>query len=202
MIRRIRIEDGMAEAVAAAAGEMERGGVVIFPTETVYGIGVVAGDAAAVARLRMLKGRAADQPFQFLTTGIDMARRMGAVFSARAARLARNYWPGPLTLVVPDGGGSTLGIRVPDSPFALALIERLGRAIVASSANPAGMPPPVDADAADGFSGGRDEVALLVDGGAATGGTPSTVVRCIGDEYEILRDGGVNREAIRAAWEA
>jgi L-threonylcarbamoyladenylate synthase len=201
MIRRIRIEDGVAEAVDAAAGELERGGVVIFPTETVYGIGVVSGDAAALSRLRTLKGRAADKPFQFLTDGVDMARRMGAVFSARAARLARNYWPGPLTLVVPDGAGGALGIRVPDSPFVLTLLGRLARPIISSSANPAGLPPPVDADAADVFSGGREGVALLVDGGTVTGGTPSTVVRCVGDGFEILRDGGVDREAIRAAWE-
>lgn len=203
VIRRIHIKDGMDEAVSEAAAAMERGGVVIFPTETVYGIGVLSGDAAALARLRALKGRAADKPFQLLTSGVDMARNLGAVFSTRAANLARNYWPGPLTLVVPDGtgGDGTLGVRVPDSPFALALIERLGRPIVSSSANPAGMTPPVDADAADVFSGGEDGVALLVDGGPVVGGMPSTVVRCGTDEYEILREGGVDIEAVRAAWE-
>lgn len=202
-IRRIHLQDGMDKAVSEAAAAMERGGVVIFPTETVYGIGVVSGDAAALARLRLLKGRAADKPFQLLTSGVGMARKMGAVFSSRAAKLARNYWPGPLTLVVPDGtgGDGTLGIRVPDSPFALALIERLGRPIVSSSANPAGMPPPLDADAADVFSYGEDGVALLIDGGPVVGGTPSTVVRCGVDAYEILREGGVDGEAVRVAWE-
>lgn len=187
-------------AVEAAVDVLRNGGVVVFPTETVYGVGVAAGDAAATATLRRLKSRNAAKPFQFLVSDLDMAKAMGAVFAAKAAKLARNYWPGPLTLVVPDGtaDGGTLGIRVPDSPFVLDVCRRLGGALVSSSANHAGAPPPLDAESADVFG---DDVDLLIDGGTVVGGVPSTVVLCRADSYEILRSGGVGDEAIRAAWE-
>lgn len=197
--QRIVLGDDIRPAVTAAAAVMNDGGVVVFPTETVYGIGVASGNAAALERLRELKGRSAAKPFQFLAADMEMARAMGAVFSNRAAKLARNYWPGPLTLVVPDGtGGATLGVRVPDSPFIHALCRELGRPVISSSANPAGAPAPADADAADVFGNGAD---LLIDGGPVAEGVPSTVVRCGTDRFEILRSGGVDGDAIRAAWE-
>lgn len=196
-----RIETGGDPRGAAlrAAEVFRDGGVVIFPTETVYGIGALAADARAVARLRELKGRTDAKPFQILVADMNMAKAMGAVFSSRAMRLARSFWPGPLTLVVPDGTSSkdTLGVRVPDSEFVYALCRELGGAIVSSSANPAGAPPPVDAASADVFG---DAVDLLVDGGPAVDGVPSTVVRCLDGDYEILRSGGVGDDQIRAAW--
>lgn len=198
-IKRIRLENDIRPAVATAAEILRGGGVAVFPTETVYGVGVISGDAGALARLRRLKSRDAAKPFQFLAADVEMAREMGAVFSPRAARLARNYWPGPLTLVVPDGtGAGTLGIRVPDFPFVLALCRELGRPLVSSSANSAGLPPPLDADAADAFGDGVD---LLIDGGTAAEGVASTVIRCGADDYEVLRRGAIGDEAIRAAWD-
>ena len=190
----------MKNSVREAADILRGGGVVVFPTETVYGIGVAAGDAAALERLRTLKNRPAPNPFQLLSADMDMAKRIGAVFSAQAARLGRSFWPGPLTLVVPDGTGSggTLGIRVPDSPFVLALCRELERPIISSSANVAGAPPPTGAAAADVFGDGVD---LLVDGGPATEGVPSSVVRCLDDSFEILRCGGVDADALQAAWD-
>lgn len=198
-MERIATGKSMDAAVEKAARIMEEGKVVVFPTETVYGIGVISGNSAALAALRRLKNRDSGKPFQYLAADVRMAKALGAVFESKAQKLARNYWPGPLTLVVPDGTGSggTLGIRIPDSPFVHALCKRLGRAIVSSSANPAGQPPPLDADAADAFG---DAVALLVDSGPVVGGVPSTVVRCAIDDYEILREGGLSAEAIDAAW--
>ena len=189
----------MEAAVRAAAVVLESGGVLVFPTETVYGIGVAAGDDRALDRLRRLKSRDAVKPFQYLTADLDMAAALGATFSGGAKNLASRFWPGPLTLVVPAAGGEggTLGIRIPDSAFVLALCRRLGKAIISSSANPAGAPPPPDADAADAFG---EEIDLLVDGGPVTGGVPSTVVRCQGGDYEILRHGGIGEAAIAAAW--
>jgi len=197
--QRIDIGGDPRGAALRAAEVFRAGGVVIFPTETVYGIGALATDARAVERLRDLKGRTAAKPFQFLVADMDMARRMGAVFSSQAARLARSFWPGPLTLVVPDGTASegTLGVRVPDSEFVHALCRELGGAIVSSSANPGGEPPPIDSAAADVFG---DAVDLLVDGGKAVDGVPSTVVRCLEGNFEILRSGGLSDEQICAAW--
>lgn len=197
-VKRIAIGDNMEAAVRKTVETFRQGGTVVFPTETVYGVGVLSGDAAALDRLRRLKGRSDAKPFQYLVSDVEMARRFGAVFTGGAAKLARNYWPGPLTLVVPDGTGtSTLGIRVPDSPFILAVCRELNRPIVSSSANPAGGEAPLDAAAADVFG---DDADLLVDGGPATDGVASTVVRCDAGGYEILRCGGVDAEAIDAAW--
>lgn len=198
---RIALVPGKEDSVVeAAATVLEAGGVLVFPTETVYGVGVVSGNARALERLRRLKQRDAAKPFQFLAADVAMAQKLGAVFDGHARKLARNFWPGPLTLVVPDGmeGGSTLGIRVPDSLFVEALCRRLGRAIVSSSANPGGQPPPLEADAADVFG---DEADLLVDGGPVVGGAPSTVVKCDRDSYTVLREGEIGLETLRAAWE-
>lgn len=195
---RIALNDGLAAAVTMAAAVFAADGVVVFPTETVYGIGVAVGQTEALAALRRLKSRDAAKPFQFLVADVAMAEAMGAVFSGGARRLAERFWPGPMTLVVPNRfGGEALGIRIPDAAFMLAVCRRLGGAVVSSSANQAGLPPPRDADAADAFGA---EVDLLVDGGPVTGGTPSTVVRCRDDGYEILRQGGVDAGALAEAW--
>ncbi|MCD8140104.1 MAG: threonylcarbamoyl-AMP synthase [Planctomycetaceae bacterium] len=201
--RHIAVQDGLDEAVEAAAEVMENGGVAIFPTETVYGIGVVSGDAAALDKLRRLKERGPDKPFQYLVADAEMAKAMGAVFPGRAGRLANHFWPGPMTMVVPDGtgGNGTLGLRVPNSPFVLALLERLRRPIISSSANHAGEEPPCDVNAADVFAGGPDGVELVVDGGPVMCGLPSTVVRCFEGGFEILREGSIDNEALRVAWE-
>lgn len=198
--KRIDMSKNMRAAVEAAAEVMEAGGVVVFPTETVYGIGVVSGNGEALAKLRRLKQREAAKPFQYLVENLRMARDLGAVFGSKAQKLARNFWPGPLTLVVADGtnSGATLGIRIPDSLFVRDLCRRLGRAIISSSANPAGEEPPLDADAADVFAEGVD---LLVDGGRVADGVPSTVVACRRDDYTILREGGIDAETIDAAWD-
>lgn len=185
-------------AVSRAAQVFRSGGIVVFPTETVYGIGALASDAGAVLRLRELKRRSDRKPFQFLVADMDAAEKLGAVFSRPARWLAETFWPGSLTLVLPDGTnpGSTLGVRVPSSPFMEALLRELDGAVVSSSANPAGMAPPDNADAADAFG---DAVDLLIDGGTARG-TASTVVRCTGGDFEILRSGGVTGDGIRLAW--
>ncbi len=191
----IVIHDGWEAAVAPAAEVLRAGGVLVFPTETVYGVGVAAGNADALESLRRLKKRPDGKPFQLLVADIAMAKSLGAVFSPRAERLARAFWPGPLTLVLPAAAGETLGIRVPDAPLVLAICRRLGGAIVASSANAAGDAPPADAAAADCFG---DEADLLIDAGAIAEGVPSTVARCGGDGCAVLREGGIAREALDA----
>lgn len=208
-MKMIRIIADWRVAVAPAADALRRGGVLVFPTETVYGIGVAANRRDALAKMRLLKLRPDEKPFQLLAADIGMARGIGAVFSARAERLAEAFWPGALTIVVPDargvrgGQGGTLGIRVPASELILAICRELGEPIISSSANPAGAPPPANAAAADCFG---DEVDLLIDADGAGAiaakatGTPSTVVRCVGGVCEILREGGVPADAINAVW--
>lgn len=200
-VKRIGVtnDNDIRRAVETAAEILENGGVVVFPTETVYGVGVASGNAEALAKLRRLKGRGADKPFQFLAADLKMAGDLGAIFDTRARRLANDFWPGPLTLVVPDGTrtGGSLGIRIPDAPFVRALCRRLGKAIISSSANPAGLGAPLDAAGADVFGDGAD---LLVDAGPIADGVPSTVVECGAGDYRILREGGVERSAIEASW--
>lgn len=192
--RRIGLEEGTAEAAAAV---LAAGGVAVFPTETVYGVGAAAGHAGGMARLRTLKGREGGKPFQLLAADIGMAAEAGAVFRGGALALARRFWPGPLTLVVPARDGTALGIRIPDFPFVRDLCLRLGGMVAASSANRAGEPAPADAEAADAFG---DAVDLLVDAGPASGGVASTVVECLRDDYRILREGAIAAPALAAAW--
>lgn len=197
--RRIALADSFDAAVDAAAKAVSLGEAVIFPTETVYGIGVDSGNAAAVAMLRRLKGRDGDKPFQLLIADADMGRAMGGLFSPGAERLAGAVWPGPLTLVVPAAGGDeTLGLRVPDDRFVRALVRRVGRALATSSANPAGAAPPTDADAAEAVS---LNAALLVDGGPCRVGRASTVVLSQPDgSFAILREGALGREEVARLW--
>ncbi len=194
----IRIANDWQSAVAPAAEVLRAGGVLVFPTETVYGIGVAADRPDALEKLRRLKQRPDEKPFQFLAADRAMAKSIGAVFSEKAERLAQAFWPGPLTLVVPDAAGAAfLGIRVPASAFVLALCRSLGGPIISSSANPAGAPPPADAAAADCFG---TEVDLLIDAGAVAAGIPSTVVRCGEEKYEMLREGGIPQTSIDSVW--
>ncbi|MDR3078386.1 MAG: threonylcarbamoyl-AMP synthase [Planctomycetota bacterium] len=194
---RVSLSEDPEAALAAAAGILAGGGVAIFPTETVYGVGAAAGCPEALARLRRLKGREDGKPFQFLAADLEMARALGVRVTPEAERLARRFWPGPLTLVMPsEKGGEGVGIRIPDAPFVLALCRRLGRALVASSANPAGAPPPTDAQAAEVFG---EAVDILVDGGR-TDGAPSTVASCLDGELRILRPGALDPLFLFAAW--
>lgn len=193
----IRISHTLEPAVSAACHTFERGGVVVFPTETVYGIGVISADPDALARLARLKQRSDGKPFQLLVSGRDMAVSLGARFSPGACRLADTLWPGPLTLVVPDAAGATLGVRAPRSAFMLEVLRELGRAVVSSSANPAGLPPPTEAALADVFG---DDVDLLVDGGPSEEKEPSTVVSCGENDFTILRQGALAEAEIRGVW--
>ncbi|MCC8180561.1 MAG: threonylcarbamoyl-AMP synthase [Planctomycetes bacterium] len=197
-MKTITLAGGVEAAATKLARTLADGGIAVFPTETVYGIGADSGNAEAMQRLAAIKGRQDGKPFQILVASLDMALRMGAAFSPGAQKLARACWPGPLTLVVrQSGGAATLGLRIPDSELMLATITRLGNGIASSSANPAGEKPPCDAaevhfpDAA---------VDLLVDGGPCRDGVASTVVADEGDDFRILRAGGISERRIAGIW--
>jgi L-threonylcarbamoyladenylate synthase len=194
-------------AVAEAARVLRAGGLVAFPTETVYGLGADATDAAAVARLYAAKGRPRFNPLIVHVADRAAAARLGK-FDARASTLAAALWPGPLTLVLPKtdncpvaelatAGLETVAVRVPDHPVAHALIEEVGRPLVAPSANRSGHVSPTTAAHVAADLGGR--VDLLLDAGPARVGVESTIVACLSDHPVLLRPGGVARAEIEKA---
>jgi L-threonylcarbamoyladenylate synthase len=200
----------LSAADAAAIGEAARclaaGGLVAFPTETVYGLGADAANGRAIARLYEAKGRPAFNPLIAHVTGAAAARAL-ARFDADAARLVETFWPGPLTLVLPktDGcpvadlataGLDTVAVRVPHHPVAQNILAAFGRPIVAPSANRSGHVSPTHA--AHVLADLRGRVDLIVDGGATPVGLESTIVACLGEPV-LLRPGGLPRETIERA---
>ena len=165
--------------------------MIAFPTDTLYAVGARAGDPAAVERLYAVKQRPAGQPMVWLV--IDRAQvEPVAVVSAAAAELMTRFWPGPLTLVLPariPSHGATIAVRAPDHEVALALLTVLGEPIASSSANPAGQPPPVDADQV--IAGLGDQLDLVLDAGRCRIGQPSTILDLTGATPRVLRQGAI-----------
>jgi len=193
-----------------AATVLMSGGLVAFPTETVYGLGADACNAAAVARIYSVKGRPADHPLIVHVASMDLLGDWAADVPAYAIALARDYWPGPMTLVVTrsdlaadfiTGGQDTVGVRVPNHPVALGLLEALARAggkgIAAPSANRFGNVSPTTAQAvSDELSDYLGMSDVILDGGACTVGVESTIIDCTGDVPKILRPGAITEEMI------
>jgi len=193
------------ERIAEAAAALRRGGLVAYPTETLYGLGALAGDAAAVARLAAAKGRPDGKPMPLLAADLAQLEQVAAL-DPLSRRLGEAFWPGPLTLVVPAaaglpgpilGGGRTVGVRVTSGAVAAALCRAAGGALVATSANLAGQPPVARAEALDPALCAR--LDLVLDGGPAPGGPPSTVVAVEGERLVLLRAGAIEVAAIEAA---
>ncbi len=192
-------------AIAAAAACLRDGGLVAFPTETVYGLGADATNATAIAQLYAAKGRPAFNPLIAHVAGLAEARLIGR-FDATAERLANAFWPGPLTLVLPKtaacrvadlatAGLDTVAIRVPAHPTAQALLRAVGGPVVAPSANISGHVSPTTAAHVHADLEGR--IDLIVDGGAVEVGVESTIVGCF-EVPTLLRPGGVPSDAIEA----
>ena len=192
------------EDIAAALARLREGGLVAFPTETVYGLGADAFSEAAVARVFALKGRPATNPLIVHVSGEEMARSVIREWPREASVLARAFWPGPLTMVLPKSarvpdavtaGGPTVGVRCPDHHITLTLLEAFGP-LVGPSANPSGrVSPTTAAHVRASFS--EDEVFVL-DGGPCRAGIESTVV-VLGGEARVLRPGVISAEELGAA---
>src|SRR5215472_2040259 len=200
-----RVDPATADTIAAAAAVLARGGLVAFPTETVYGLGADATNGAAVAKLYAAKGRPAFNPLIAHVADLAAARHIGR-FDLQAIRLAEAFWPGPLTLVVPKtdncpvadlatAGLDTVAIRVPAHPVAQAILRAFGGAVVAPSANISGHVSPTLAAHVESDLSGR--IDLIVDGGPVEVGVESTIVGCFGAPM-LLRPGGLSREKIEA----
>jgi len=183
-------------ALDAAVAVLRSGGVVAYPTDTLYGLAVDPRDAAAVARIFALKGRPETSALTLIAADAEQASA-AAFFTARTAALVASMWPGPLTIVTtarsglaPEvlAGGATVGVRVPRHAIARALARQFGFCITATSANRSGEPPTADAEA---VLRTLPEIDLLIDGGAAPGGPPSTIVDATGDALRLIREGAV-----------
>lgn len=202
-----RILPADSEGIARAAAVLAGGGVVAFPTETVYGLGAVVTSDRAVARVFAIKGRPLANPL-IAHVADDAVARPIVMFDARAERLADAFWPGPLTLVLPLKVASivsplvtarlpTLAVRVPSHPVAHALLDRVGLPVAAPSANRSGRPSPTRAGHVAADLG--DAVDLILDAGPCAVGVESTVIDLSEpDRALLLRPGGVTREAIEA----
>ena len=193
-----------------AASVLMAGGLVAFPTETVYGLGADASNAAAVARIYSVKGRPADHPLIVHVASLDGLGDWARDVPSYAISLARDFWPGPMTLVVPrsslakdfvTGGQDTVGVRVPNHPVALGLLEAFvwagGKGVAAPSANRFGNVSPTSAQAVATELG--DYLAdgdQILDGGACDVGVESTIIDCTGDTPKILRPGAITVEMI------
>ncbi len=191
--------------IDAAAEVLARGGLVAFPTETVYGLGADATDEVAVGRIFAVKGRPRDHPLIVHLADAEWLDDWAADVPDRARALAAAYWPGPLTLLVrrservPDaitGGRSTVGLRVPGHPVALSLLRRFGSGLAAPSANRFGRVSPTTAAHVRADLG--DDVDLVLDGGPCSVGVESTIVDVTTAVPTILRHGGVSATAVAA----
>jgi tRNA threonylcarbamoyl adenosine modification protein (Sua5/YciO/YrdC/YwlC family) len=177
-------------------------GLVVVPTDTVYGVAALASSAAGVDRLQAAKGRGDDFPPPVLVADTAAAEAL-AEFSPAARRLAAAFWPGALTLVLPLApgapvaiAGATVALRVPDHAGLRDLLRRTGP-LACSSANRHDRPPATTVAEARAELGGA--VALYCDGGPTPGPVPSTIVRCVGDEVTLLRAGRIGAAEIREA---
>ena len=180
---------------------LKEGGMVAFPTDTVYGLGVSAFHSQAIARIYEVKGRSRENPIPILIANMQDLSRVSLSPPPMARRLAKRFWPGPITLIVwrkpnlPDEISplSTVGIRVPDHPVAQALLTIAGPLAV-TSANKSGDP--VACTALDVLEGLGGSIDLILDGGRTPGGEPSTVVDCTQASPRVLRDGPISEAEI------
>lgn len=191
--------------LARAVAILRRGGLVAFPTETVYGLGADATNPRAVAGIFAAKGRPANNPLIVHVADVAAARRCAGAWSDAAQTLAAVWWPGPLTLVVPKhpsivnavtAGGPTVGLRVPDHPVALELLRAFDGPVAAPSANRSSRVSPTTADHVGEELG--DAVDLILDGGPCDVGIESTVLDLTGDVPTILRPGGIPLARLQA----
>ncbi len=189
-----------AAAIAQAARLLCAGGLVAFPTETVYGLAADAANPKAVETLNRVKGRPPEKPYSVHIADVAQVRAFVQEIPPLAQRLMQQFWPGPLTIVMPSKTGGTVGFRFPSHPVAQAFLRACNRPVVAPSANHSGSPPPTDGQevlkALDG------QCDCLLDAGPTPLGRESTVVQVIGDRLEILREGALSADTLQAAMKA
>lgn len=198
-------EDERETALSSATLAVQKGKLVVLPTDTVYGVGADAFDPMAVRELLAAKGRGREMPPPVLVSAVTTLDALASRVPDYARRLVEEFWPGPLTLVCSQQSSlqwdlgetrGTVAVRMPDHELALALLERTGPMAV-SSANKTGEPAAEDADAAERMLG--EDVAIILDGGPVSGGLASTIVDVTGQRPRVLRLGALSVETLNEA---
>lgn len=191
-----------AAVLKATVAALNAGGVAVFPTDTVYGIGASVFRPAAVKRIYKLKGRSYKKPLPYLVADRRQVAPLVEPMSERLKRLLDDHWPGPLTVVfktselgrMVTGGKETAAFRVPDHGPAIALLKAFGAPLATTSANPSGRPPATTGAAARRMFGGRVEV--LWDGGRCPGGVASTVLDASSMQWTLVREGAIKKKTL------
>jgi L-threonylcarbamoyladenylate synthase len=192
------------DTLPRALDVLKAGGLVAFPTDTVYGVGALAFDGKAIESIYAAKDRPIEKAIPILIGGLDDLARVAIDIPDAARKLALRFWPGPLTILVPRradlpdsvSATATIGVRVPNHEIARALLQAAGPMAV-TSANISGAQSPVSAEQV--FEQLRGRIPLIIDGGRTPGGVPSTVVDCTAPELRILREGPIGLEELLAA---
>ena len=179
--------------IAEAVAVLRQGWLIIIPTDTVYGVAACLENTKGVNMLHRIKNRPVDKPIPILAFDCMKIENIKAQFGKKARELARRFWPGPLTLVLPANNGWE-GFRIPNHPVALAIIKAAGGLMRVTSANLSGNSPALTAAAALNELG--NGVKLAVDSGPAPGGRPSTVVKIENEKAIILREGAISAHAV------
>lgn len=194
---------GDPQAVAETAAAIKRSELVVFPTDTIYGIGTNAFDEKAIKSLYSIKRRPMDKGIPILLADVEDLEKVGSSIPQAAQELITRFWPGPLTLIVPKKNSlprsismnEGIAVRIPDNEIARAVIRAAGGAVATSSANRSGNPPAQTADQALVELGGA--VSIVLDGGPTAGSVPSTIIDCTAIRLRILRQGPIAAELKR-----
>jgi len=195
-----------ADVIRQAVEALRRGGLVAFPTDTLYALGADALAAQAVERVITVKGRARGKPLSVLVPSVEALASLDVSLAAGVPDALRAFWPGPLTVVVKASGKfpavltaatGTVGLRIPAGPVAQAILAGFGGPVIGTSANKAGGPDPGDAKTVQRAIGGQ--IDLILDGGRVALGVPSTVLDCTSEPARILREGAIPRAKLAAA---
>jgi L-threonylcarbamoyladenylate synthase len=201
-----RLSLKISEQIDRGVSVLKQGGIVAYPTGTVYGLGACASLPQAIEQIYEVKERPRNMPLPLLLADVSQITEIAESVPPVVWSLVRKFLPGALTLVLPrsgsvpdvvSGGGSTVAVRIPAHPVPIALIKGLGTPIVGTSANLSGRPSPLTAE--EVYSQLDDRVGLIIDGGRCPGGRESTVVDVTGENPMILREGAIAGEEIERA---
>ncbi|MFH1779385.1 MAG: L-threonylcarbamoyladenylate synthase [Candidatus Omnitrophota bacterium] len=195
----VKVDSTQPEAakIKKAALILRNGGLVAFPTETVYGLGANMLDKDAIKKVYRIKNRPEGKPLTIHIADVKILKKMVGRIPSNAKKLIAKFWPGPLTLVLRDKASKKTGFRIPDNRIAFLLIKEAAVPVVAPSANISGKRPPTDAqEVLKNLSG---KIEMVLDGGKTQIGVESTVVDLSGRQYKILREGAISGEKIKEA---